>query len=260
MPGATKPAHHSGVTLLKIAVLGDAARLRRWHVTELGVFNHPTEFCKLLLIGKADVGVVVPKAQKQLRNFLVHLSPLADQLSRSSSRLVVYAPAEYVRTPGLSEMRAKRLIEFLPDSVSRDDFQRFLASFAELPKSENRTTNIFSPNPSMVSLHSGSGRLDIKKVADLFDLSVSDLARQIAVDAKTALKTPDSITVHRALIPYEQVASGFKAMGGDVHGFRIWLNSPNSALGGKSPNEVLAEGKAKELAGVVQGALLGQPA
>jgi hypothetical protein len=246
--------------LLKIAVLGDPGPLRLSHVTKLGVFDRPAAFCKLLLTGNVDVGVVVPKEQNDLREFLVPLLHHADQLSRSSSRVVVYAPSKYMRTPGLGEMRARRLVDFLPNSVSKQDFESFLASFAQLPKSKASGRNIFSLRPSLTSLHSQSGRLDIKKVADLFNLSVSDLARQIGVEAKTALKTSDSITVHRALIPYEEVANGFKAMGGDVSDFRIWLNSPNGALSGKSPNEVLLEGKAQELAGVVQGALLGQPA
>jgi hypothetical protein len=244
--------------LWKIAVIGDTARLRHWKETKFGVFDRATEFCKWLLIGKAHVGVVVPKKQKELRDVLGTLLPHAHRLRRSSASIVVYAPAAYMWTQGLREMRACRLIDFVPDSVSDQDLESFVSSFEDLPKSES--AEIFPRGPSLASLHSSSGRLDIKKVAELFDLKVSELARQVGVQAKTALKTPDSAAVHRALIPYEQIANGFKAMGGDVPGFRIWLNSPNSALDGKSPHEVLAEGKANVLAGVVQGALLGQPA
>lgn len=225
---------------------------------KFGVFDRPTEFCQWLLVGKAHVGVVVPKEQKELRDVLGTLLPHADRLRKSSARIVVSAPAAYMRTPGLREMRASRLIDFVPDSVSNQDLESFVNSLEDLPKSE--PPEIFRRGPSLVSLHSPSGRLDIKKVAELFDLKVSELARQVGVQAKTALKTPDSIAVHRVLIPYEQIANGFKAMGGDVPGFRIWLNTPNSALDEKSPHEVLAEGKANVLAGVVQGALLGQPA
>lgn len=257
MPRVTKPAPRGGVYYWKFAVIGDTARLRLWRKTKFGVFDRPTEFCKWLLIDRAHVGVVVPKEQKDLRAVLGTLLPQADRLRRSWARVVVYAPAAYMRTPGLGEMRASGLVDFLPDSVSNQDLESFVTSFEDLPKTDS--ADIFQSRPSLASLHSTSGRLDIKKVAELFDLKVSELARQFGVQAKTALKTPDSAAVHRALIPYEQIANGFKAMGGDVPGFRIWLNSPNGALDGKSPHEVLAQGKANVLAGVVQGALLGQP-
>jgi hypothetical protein len=41
-----------------------------------------------------------------------------------------------------------------------------------------------------------SGRLDIRGVAEIYDLSISELARMINVEAKTAHKTPDSALIH----------------------------------------------------------------
>jgi hypothetical protein len=262
MQKTAKPEHRSGAMFLKIAVLGNASRLPRWNETKFGVINRPTEFskfCELLLVGKADVGVVAPREQKELSNVIVSLLPQAENLRRSSVRVVVYAPAKYLGTPGLGEMRARGLVDFLPDSVSKEDLESFV-SFAASPKPGSETRDIFDTRSLLTSLHSASGRLDIKKVADLFDLKVSELARQIGVEPKTALRTPDSLTVHKALLPYQEIANGFKVMGGDATEFRIWLNSPNSAIDGKAPHEVLAEGKANVLAGLVKGALLGQPA
>ena len=262
MQRAAKPVHVSGVTFLKIAVLGSASRLPHWNATKFGVINRPTKlskFCELLLVGKADVGVVAPREQKDLRSVILQLLPQAENLRRSSVRVVVYAPAKYMGTPGLGEMRARGLVDFLPDSVSKQDLESFV-TFAASPKPASVARDIFETKPLSRSLHSASGRLDIKKVADLFDLNVSELARQIGVEAKTALKTPDSLSVHKALIPYQDIANGFKVMGGDATEFRIWLNSPNRALNGKAPLEVLEERKVNVLAGLVKGALLGQPA
>ena len=45
-----------------------------------------------------------------------------------------------------------------------------------------------------------SGRLDIRSVAEIYDLSISELARMINVEAKTAHKTPDSAAIHEGLI------------------------------------------------------------
>jgi hypothetical protein len=50
-----------------------------------------------------------------------------------------------------------------------------------------------------------SGRLDIRSVAEIYDLSISELARMINVEAKTAHKTPDSAAIHEGLIPFERM-------------------------------------------------------
>ncbi len=99
----TKSAPRSVVYFRKIAVIGDTARLRH---SKFGVFDRPTEFCKWLLVGKAHVGVVVPKEQKELREILGTLLPHADRLRRSSASIVVYAPAAYMRTQGLRDARS----------------------------------------------------------------------------------------------------------------------------------------------------------
>jgi len=110
------------------------------------------------------------------------------------------------------------------------------------------------------SLHNReSGRLDIRPVAALFGITVSELARFIGIEEKTALKTPDSKNVHERLLPYEQIAGALDLLDGDASAFRKWLNSANSELHNQTPMQLVKEGKAKDLAGLVRSALLGQP-
>jgi hypothetical protein len=104
-----------------------------------------------------------------------------------------------------------------------------------------------------------SGRLDVRRVAELYNISVSELARLIKVEARTAHKTPDSPTVHKGLMAFEEVARTLGLMQGDVTEFRRWLNASNAELDFKTPWQMIEEGRVEELAGIVQAALLGQP-
>ena len=104
-----------------------------------------------------------------------------------------------------------------------------------------------------------SGRLDIRSVADIYDLSISELARMINVEAKTAHKTPDSAAIHEGLMPFEEVARTLSLMRGSVSNFRRWLNASNAELNYRAPLQMIRAGQIHELAGIVRSALLGQP-
>jgi hypothetical protein len=104
-----------------------------------------------------------------------------------------------------------------------------------------------------------SGRLDIRSVAEIYDLSISELARMINVEAKTAHKTPDSAAIHEGLIPFEEVARTLCLMRGSVSNFRRWLNASNAELNYRTPLQMIRAGRIHELAGIVRSALLGQP-
>jgi hypothetical protein len=104
-----------------------------------------------------------------------------------------------------------------------------------------------------------SGKLDIRSVAEIYDLSISELARMINVEAKTAHKTPDSAPIHEGLIPFEEVARTLSLMRGSVSDFRRWLNASNAELNYRAPLQMIRAGHIHELAGIVRSALLGQP-
>jgi hypothetical protein len=99
-----------------------------------------------------------------------------------------------------------------------------------------------------------SGRLDIRSVAEIYDLSISELARMINVEAKTAHKTPDSAAIHEGLIPFEEVARTLSLMRGSVSDFRRWLNASNAELNYRAPLQMIRAGQIHELAGIVRSA------
>jgi hypothetical protein len=130
---------------------------------------------------------------------------------------------------------------------------RISAKSASRPKlfaDTKYTARLFSKN---------SGRLDIRSVADLYNLSVSELARIIDVEVKTAHKTPDSIVIHEGLIPFEEVARTLALTKGNVSDFRRWLNAANTELDNRTPLKMIRDHQVRELAGIVRSALLGQP-
>src|ERR1700676_1214493 len=119
---------------------------------------------------------------------------------------------------------------------------------------------LFSDTDYTVKLfNENSGRLDIRPVAEIYDLSISELARMINVEAKTAHKTPDSVPIHKALIPFEEIARALGLMRGSVSDFRRWLNASNAELNYQTPLQMIRAGQIQELAGIVRSALLGQP-
>jgi hypothetical protein len=104
-----------------------------------------------------------------------------------------------------------------------------------------------------------SGRLDVRSIAELYNLSISELARLIKVEVKTAHKTPDSTALHEGLVPFEEVARTLGLMRGSVPDFRRWLNASNAELDYQTPLQMIRAGNIRELAGMVRAALLGQP-
>jgi hypothetical protein len=76
------------------------------------------------------------------------------------------------------------------------------------------------------SFNETSGRLNIRRVAEIYAFSPSELARMISVEVKD---------------------------------FRRWLNASNAELNYRSPLQMIRAGQIHELAGIVCSALLGQP-
>ena len=239
------------------------------------------EFANTLAREVGQIGVVLPQSEADLQKLVAelpsHLKPLLD----SRARIIVFASARYAEVKGLSGMLQNRLVDFYPDSISKDDFKTLMGVLVSSAKAEVKTRAVGRATPTAQAssgradlaklgllgfrrytdnLHNReSGRLDIRPVAALFGITVSELARFIDIEEKTALKTPDSKNLHERLLPYEQIAAALDLLEGDASAFRKWLNSANSELHSQTPMQLVKEGKAKVLAGLVRSALLGQP-
>lgn len=116
------------------------------------------------------------------------------------------------------------------------------------------------PSPSAPGLrHPGSGRLDARRVSAWFGLPLAALARISGRSPQAVSKTPDAPTLQKPLRAFEVVASGLERLVGSEAGARIWLNTPNPDLAGRTPLSLLSQGEGQVVADLVEDLLVGQP-
>lgn len=107
------------------------------------------------------------------------------------------------------------------------------------------------------SLRAVSGRLDAKRIADVFGMSHAELARQLGLKSRQTLnKTPDSESLQRLLRPYERIARLRTILSDEA--FRAWLNTPNEHLEDRDPPmDYLKAGASAQLADFSENMLAG---
>lgn len=104
-----------------------------------------------------------------------------------------------------------------------------------------------------------SGRLDAKRTAIVFGMTLADVARSIGKSLQTVHRTPDSKSLQSALFTYERIASAITQISSADNALKIWLNTPNDAFPGKLPVELITDGRADLLADLLEDVLLGHP-
>ena len=107
------------------------------------------------------------------------------------------------------------------------------------------------------ALRADNGRLDARKVAKTFGISVSELGRQIGIkNRQTISKTPDAEALQPLLRPYEKIAR-LRTVLSDAD-FKAWLNTPNELLEDEdAPIAYLKAGAQQPLAAFAQNMLTG---
>lgn len=103
-----------------------------------------------------------------------------------------------------------------------------------------------------------SGRLDARKIAKLYGLSLSDIARAAAVSKQALDQTPDSEKAQPGLRKFEQVSRlrmnpQFK----DAAAFRKWFRRPLPLFGNHSAETLVKAGKLSHVAAKVDQLLTG---
>ena len=104
-----------------------------------------------------------------------------------------------------------------------------------------------------------NGRLDARKIAELFGLSLRELSNLIGIRYETVHKTSSSPQVHKALLDYERVARALSLLNNDRDTFRKWLNRKNRDLDQRTPLEAIKQGYVTSVADLIESALLGEP-
>lgn len=104
-----------------------------------------------------------------------------------------------------------------------------------------------------------SGRIDAKRVADFFGMSLAKMAKAVGRSPQSVHKTPDSVRLQRGLGVFLRIAAGLTALFGLEGDGRIWLNTPNPDLDNTRPLELIEKGRGEIIAELLEDALLGHP-
>lgn len=112
--------------------------------------------------------------------------------------------------------------------------------------------------------HPKSQRLDAKRIADYFDLSLRELARILGKSHPTVAKTPDSKNLQGDLQTFEAILRGRLLVNNDDALFRQWLNTgsddfPMQDGRRPSPMDIIRMGHPEVVAGMVDRELTGEP-
>ena len=102
-----------------------------------------------------------------------------------------------------------------------------------------------------------SGRLDATKIAQALGMSTASLAKLIGKHRATVSKTPDAPALQTLLRPYERILRLRALL--PAQDFVAWLEAPNRHLDGRTPRELINEGRAGLVADLAEDALTGQP-
>jgi hypothetical protein len=106
-------------------------------------------------------------------------------------------------------------------------------------------------------LRAKSGKLSADNVASVFGLSVAELAALVGRTRQTASKTPDADSLQQHLQPFERVARVRAVL--KHNDFRKWLHLVNDELDGRTPLEMIRQGKVAVVADLVEDMLTGSP-
>jgi len=107
-------------------------------------------------------------------------------------------------------------------------------------------------------LRVADGNISAERVAKLYNVSLSELARWFGKSRQAVTKTPDADSLQPALSFFERVARVRLALKTDAD-FRKWLRTPHALLENKSPLQLMAKGEWQVMADFVDDALTGAP-
>lgn len=141
--------------------------------------------------------------------------------------------------------------------------QRLLEPLPQRSGRLNRSSLPTLPVPVLMPEvhHPASGRLDAKLLADWLGLPLKSVARGLGREYATIHKTPDAPAIQEGLRVYLRVAAALNHLAGSRIGARVWLNTPNTDLGGVTPHSLLEYdlSDAEMVAELLEDSLYGMP-
>lgn len=181
---------------------------------------------------------------------------LAKRLRKTNPAIPIFLLSA---NPDWSVLERDPLIEMVRSPYDPNEVLQRLSRLLHQISQSATPSNYRLPHQVVDDLRSENGRIDAKKVAEMFGLSVPALARIIDSGEPALYKTPDARSIQSKLIDFERIAWGLLKLTGSVRGLRIWLNAPNPELDKDLPIDYIKDGNVEEVAAMVEDALLGHP-
>lgn len=149
---------------------------------------------------------------------------------------VLFLTAEPAVEP-LGSMLKPGLIDVLRTPFSDSELKLRLDSLAAL----RPTLPLAAPRSDLHDPR--TGRIDAKKVATAFGLSLRSLAAALDRTPQSLSKTPTAQSVQDDLGHYQRTYEILRSLLGDPATVRAWLNSPQPDLAGKRPVRLIEDGQ-----------------
>lgn len=154
---------------------------------------------------------------------------------------------------------------FASGSNIREVLKRLLARYEAGKTQSALQVNPGSPSRAFPHLtpevrNPQSGRLDARRVSELFAIPLNRLASALGADAAAVYKTPDAPSLQAGLLLYERIARSLLSLIGSPEGLRIWLNTPEPELDNEVPRDLLLSGEGQVVAELLEDMQEGQPA
>jgi CheY-like chemotaxis protein len=104
-----------------------------------------------------------------------------------------------------------------------------------------------------------SGRIDAKKIAEFLGVPLARLAEPLGVNYPAAHKTPSAPGLQKTLRPIKRSIEMISNLTTSKSDARAWLNCSHPDLGGRTPIELILEGRAEGLVTLLENVLAGIP-
>lgn len=181
---------------------------------------------------------------------------IAERLRKANPAIPIFILSA---NPDWSVLERDPLIELVRSPYDPTEVLQRIFRLVHVVSEADRPSKYRLPNLVVDELRSESGRIDAKKVAEMFDISIPVVARVIDVGEQALYKTPDSRSIQSKMIEFERIAWSLLKLTGSVRGLRIWLNTPNPELDKELPIDYIKEGHVEDIAAMVEDVLLGHP-
>lgn len=104
-----------------------------------------------------------------------------------------------------------------------------------------------------------TGRLDARRIAEYLDVPLTALAAALGKKYQAVYKTPAAPSLQEGLIPIKASLDVLDYLIGDRSTIRMWLNCPHLDLGMRTPIQLILDGHANAVRGMLANALAGIP-